>query len=144
MHVRDVSEQFGSAASVSCRGPKTTRSGLAFSFTMMFIAMAIISALQTLGPRWAKSLLEPSKLDGLVEVSSLLASFISVLILHEAGHLAAAILMRFELLALSLGPFRIAHLHGKWSFQFSAKTLLSGSLSAIPRSNEFFGALGRS
>jgi hypothetical protein len=121
-------------------GLKTTRSDFAYSCTMIFVAMGIIIALQTLGPRSVQHVLNMPRSDGLGGLSALLTSFIAVLVVHEAGHLVAAILMKFELLALSLGPIRVAHLHGRWSFQFNAKNLFSGAVSAIPRTNEFWRA----
>src|SRR5690242_19810280 len=67
-------------------------------------------------------------------LSAFWAAFAAGIGLHETGDLLAAILQDFKILGASLGPIRVVHFHGKWTFQFSG-TVLSGSISAVPREN---------
>ncbi|MGA7411770.1 MAG: hypothetical protein WBW33_14930 [Bryobacteraceae bacterium] len=117
---------------------KTPRSDAVFSCVMMLIAATFMCVLQYAGPRSVQTVLDPPKLHSLEGLTALIVSFTFVLTLHEAGHLVGAIAMRFELLALSLGPFRVARLHGNWSLQFNARRLFSASVSAVPRTNRFW------
>lgn len=67
------------------------------------------------------------------ELTVLFVAMIAAVAVHEAGHLAMAVALDFDVLGGSLGPIRAIRLHRAWSFQFSWN-LFSGSVIAIPRS----------
>jgi hypothetical protein len=99
------------------------------------MAMALGLTLEFVRPSWASVLFQPMRLD-FTGISATLTAFVAALALHEFGHFAAAVFMHFEILGVSLGPLRITRLHGKSTVQFSAKTLFTGSVSAVPRNLE--------
>jgi hypothetical protein len=105
-----------------------------FSWNLMLLAVAIGIAAKAFGPSWARMLFEGVRLETVAALGAFMAALGAGIVLHEAGHLTAALLLDFEILGASLGPVRAAHFHGKWTFQFSG-TLFSGSISAIPRQN---------
>jgi len=63
------------------------------------------------------------------------ACFASV-ILHECGHLIAALLLRCEILGGSMGPLRAMRLTGRWRFQISGCHALRASVIAAPRKED--------
>ena len=114
--------------------PPVTSGGRSQStIRLILLAVVIGVAVQLCGPLWIQALFSAVRLESYRELMACVAAFIASIALHEAGHLLAAILLKFEVLGGSLGPFRVSRFHGEWSFQFSTRTLFSGSVSAIPR-----------
>jgi hypothetical protein len=105
-----------------------------FSWHLLLLAVAIGIAAKLFGPSWARMLFQGVRLESLSALGAFAAAFAAGIVLHEAGHLIAGVLLDFELIGASLGPLRAAYFHGKWTFQLSG-TLFSGSISAIPRNN---------
>ncbi len=64
-----------------------------------------------------------------------LAAFLA-LTAHEMGHLLAAVCCRFEVLTVSLGAFRFTRAQSGWRVAAKRQRLFTGSVTAIPRSNE--------
>jgi hypothetical protein len=116
------------------RSLESARSKSKFSWQLLLLALAIGIAAKIFGPSWVRMVFQAVGLGTTAALSAFWAAFAAGIFLHEAGHLLAAILQDFEILGASLGPIRAVHFHGKWTFQFSG-TLLSGSISAIPREN---------
>ena len=104
------------------------------SWNLLAAGVGIGLALRVFGPSWVQLLLHSTAVDHLDGLIALLAALAAAILLHEAGHLAAALLLDFDVLGGSLGPLRAIRLHGKWSLQFSGN-LFSGSVIAIPRRN---------
>ncbi len=105
-----------------------------FSWKLLLVAVAIGIVAEIFGPSSARMLFQGVKFETVSALIAFFAAFAAAIVLHEAGHLMAALLLDFEILGGSLGPVRAAHFHGKWTFQLSG-ALLSGSISAIPRHN---------
>jgi hypothetical protein len=116
------------------RSLENARTKSKFSWQLLLLALAIGIAAKVFGPSWARMIFQVVGLGTVTGLSAFWAAFGAGIVLHEAGHLLAAVLQDFEILGASLGPIRAVHFHGKWTFQFSG-TLLSGSISAIPREN---------
>jgi MFS family permease len=112
------------------------RSSPLFSCALLAIAVSLGFALQRIGPVWLSRVFEPAGRGGIDVVFCLLAATVTALIVHESGHLLAALFLRFEVLGFLLGPVRVSRLHGKYTVRVSGKRLLSGSISAIPRDTE--------
>jgi hypothetical protein len=108
------------------------------SCSLLLITMIAVSGVQALGPAWARAVFEPLALGGFKAQATLLAVFIFVVVIHEVGHLATAVFMKFRVLAMSVGPLRIARLHRKWTVTLSAKGLFAASISAIPLTDKFW------
>lgn len=104
-------------------------------WNLLAAALGIGLALRLFGPAWVHGLLRSTAIGTAVGLSALIAALETSIVLHEAGHLAAALLADFEVLGGSLGPVRTMRLHGRWTLQFSG-SLLSGSVIAIPRRND--------
>lgn len=106
-----------------------------FSFGLLLVALALGAAVEALGPTWARTVFQSVKLGSLAGISALLAALAISIVLHEGGHLTAAILANFEVLGICLGPLRATRSHYNWKLQFSGK-LLAGSISAVPRDTD--------
>lgn len=63
-----------------------------------------------------------------------LAALFASVVVHEGGHLTAALFLRFDVTGASIGPVRISRLHGRWWVHFSWRRLFLGSVTATPRS----------
>lgn len=105
-----------------------------FSWHLLLLAVAIGIVAEIFGPSWALMVFQGVRLETLSALTAFMAAFAAGIVLHEAGHLVAALFLDFEILGGSLGPVRAAHFHGKWTFQPSG-AILSASISAIPRHN---------
>ena len=108
-----------------------------FSLTMLLLAVLIGAAIKVFGPIWAQLIFSAVRLDSFAALSALLCALVAVIVLHEAGHFMAALLLDFEILGICIGPIRATRSHGAWSIQLSGK-LFAGSLSAIPRGTLFW------
>ena len=105
------------------------------SLALLAGALVIGTAMQVFGPRWVRSLVEVVQLNSIGSASALLLALVTAMVLHEVGHLVAAVFFDFEILGGSFGPVRAVHLHGKWTAQFCSTRGFNGSISAIPRDN---------
>jgi hypothetical protein len=90
------------------------------------------AAAETFGPASVRLAFRSIDLVSTRGLSAALIAFLAVVTMHEAGHLAAAICMRFKILGIALGPFRLTRLHCRWTCRFIARNLFTGSISAIP------------
>lgn len=106
-----------------------------FSLALLSAAILLGGAIKLCGPAWAQSIFHAVTLDNLGGLSALLAALAASVVLHEAGHLVAALLLDFETVGICIGPVRATRSYGKWSVHGSSK-LFTGSVSAIPRSVE--------
>ena len=106
------------------------------SCALLGIAISTGFVVRSIGPVWLSRAFEPPNGDGVDVVFCLFAAMVAALIVHESGHLLAALSQRFEVLGFLLGPVRVTRLHGKYTVQVSGKRSISGSISAIPRDTE--------
>jgi hypothetical protein len=113
--------------------PVAGRSGI--SWNLLAAGIGIGLALSLLGPAWVQILLNSTAVNHVDGLVALFAALAAAILLHEAGHLAAALVLDFDVLGGSLGPLRGIRLHSRWSLQFSG-SLFSGSVIAIPRRND--------
>ena len=103
---------------------------------LLVFALAIGIAMNVLLPSWTAIFVDTVTLGNIAGLTALFSALAAAILLHEGGHLVAALLMRFEILGASLGPLRVTRVHGKWTLHLAGGTFFSGSVSAIPRSNE--------
>jgi hypothetical protein len=103
-----------------------------FSFVLLVLAVALGAAVELFGPTWAQAIFQSVQLNNPAGIGALFAALVTSIVLHEGGHLLAAVLMDFEILGICLGPVRATRSHGKWKITGSGK-LLTGSISAVPR-----------
>ncbi|HSU59527.1 MAG TPA: site-2 protease family protein [Bryobacteraceae bacterium] len=113
------------------RSPKTARTSTAITFTLTLSLVIGFVLLPLLRPAWLPAL-HTVPTGGTKANSALAAAFIAAIALHEFGHLTAAIAVKFEILGIALGPFRFARLYGESTVSFRVKSLLGGSISAVP------------
>lgn len=106
---------------------------LLFHTSLLLAALAMGEALLAFGPRWARSIFATVHLDSPRGIGAVCAALLLGVLVHELGHLAAALALDFEILGISLGPLRWRWLHGRSAVQFSWKRLLTCSVSAVPR-----------
>jgi hypothetical protein len=105
-----------------------------FSWHLLLMAVAIGIAAKLVGPSWVRMLFQGVRLETFSAFTAFTAAFVAGIVLHEAGHFLAGVLLDFEFIGASLGPIRAAYFHGRWTFQLSG-SLFSGSISAIPRND---------
>jgi hypothetical protein len=111
------------------------RAGFSFSLGLLAIALGGGAILQFFGTTGARRIFEAVKLTGMTSLDALFAALASAVLLHESGHLVAALMMRFEILGIGLGPLRVSRTNGKWTVRPSGR-LFSASISAVPRNME--------
>lgn len=97
------------------------------------IALAIGAAMHIAAPAAVKTAFGQVKLDSAAALAFLLIACAASMLLHECGHLAAALLLGFDVLGGSFGPFRIERLNGCWRFRLVRGNLFRASVAAIPR-----------
>ena len=102
-----------------------------FSWGLLAALGVFALAARYLGPTWLR-VFEATGIRTLDDWTALLAALFAAIVVHEAGHLVAAVALDFDVLGGSLGPVRAIRLHRSWSFQLSSN-LFSGSVIAIPR-----------
>jgi hypothetical protein len=100
---------------------------------LILLSLFIGIAVQFFGPAWIQAVFDAVRLQNFEEIAACLTALACSVVLHEAGHLIAALFLKFEILGGSLGPFRISRFHGQLSFRVSTRALFSGSVSAIPK-----------
>lgn len=103
-----------------------------------YLSLFLLSLALGLGAKYALPLqfhlvLRGPDITHMKGVSILLAAAATSIVLHEGGHLLAALLMDFEIMALAVGPFRFVRLNESWEFRFTPRSFFSGSVSAVPR-----------
>ena len=124
------------APQVSASGRRRQGREVLFLAALFGIALAVGGVLQWFSPAWLERALALVKLNSPAAVVALLAALAISVVVHEGGHLVAALLLDFQLMGASLGPFRLQCLHGKWRLQFSARKMFAGSISAVPKELE--------
>ncbi len=102
-----------------------------FSWGLLVLVAAFALAARYLGPIWLR-VFEATGIRTLEDWTMLLAALLAAIVIHEAGHLSAALALDFDVLGGSLGPVRLIRMHRSWSIQLSWN-LFSGSVIAIPR-----------
>lgn len=100
---------------------------------LLFIALAVGMGIRAAAPAALQAAFDQLKLDGVANIALLLAACFVSMLLHECGHLVAALLLRFEVLGGSLGPLRIERLNGRWRFRTKKSGLFRASVAAVPR-----------
>lgn len=99
----------------------------------LFIALAFGMGMRAAAPAAVRAAFDQLKLDSLIDVMLLLAACFISMLLHECGHLTAALLLRFDVLGGSFGPLRIEQRGGHWTFRIAKGSLFRGSVAAVPR-----------
>ena len=107
--------------------------GLQTFLPLLLLALGLGSVVEYLAPFQTGAVFGAIDLRYPSGVIALFSALALVVVAHEGGHLLAALLMNFQILGIALGPFRAMRSYGKWRVRFSAKSLFSGSVSAVPR-----------
>jgi hypothetical protein len=105
-------------------------------WNLVAAAFGVALALRLLGPEWMR-VLDLGGAHTLGELALLFAALNLAIVAHEAGHLALAWALNFDILGGSLGPVRAIRMHNTWSFQFRW-SLFSGSVIVVPRGGESY------
>jgi hypothetical protein len=109
--------------------PATRHDGL-FSLLLLLPAVALLWVCRTVGPASFRPLFGDQPFHPVLLVAAVLAA----MLVHEAGHLLASLLLGFRILGGALGPLQIQRQPGECKASWSWKTLFTASISAIPRS----------
>ncbi len=102
------------------------------SLLVFGVALMFVFAARLFGPAWAKTIFAEASLARTSDALSLIAAFFASILLHELGHLTAALALGFDVLALNLGPLRYSRNDGEWSLQWKAYGWWSASVAAVP------------
>jgi hypothetical protein len=97
-----------------------------FQILLLVLAIAAVLTASFFGPPQIHDLFRP------VDMPRLVAAMLAAVLVHEGGHLLAALALDFHFLGLSLGPFRLQTLHGQWKFSASLENCFAASISASP------------
>ncbi len=115
---------------------RTTSARSLFSWKLLLLAVLLGSAIQVAGPGWAQAIFRAISVTGIAGASAIFVALFAAVVLHEAGHFLAASAVGFRILGVSLGPVRVSFWHGYRTWKLSGKNFLTGSVSAIPRSDK--------
>ena len=127
---------FPDAAS-SLAGRRRARSASLSTIAWIFAGSFLVLLMGTISLPWAAAFRPVSFSSPADALLLVLAAFLA-LIIHELGHLLAAIACRFEVLTISLGALRFSRAQSGWCVATRAKRVFTGSVTAIPRTNEFW------
>lgn len=105
---------------------------------LLFAALAIGIGMRAAAPTAVRAALGQWKLDSAASLALLVAACAVSIVLHECGHLAAALLLRFEVIGGSLGPLRLEKLGGHWRLRLTPRNFFRGSVAAVPVRSEFW------
>ncbi len=97
------------------------------------MAVVLLNTCRALGPLWFRQWFMPAPFKDSGDLALFFGAVFSALVVHELGHLLAALGFGFHFLGASFGPLQIQTLHGEWKLSVS-KRIFSGSISAIPSS----------
>jgi hypothetical protein len=114
--------------------PQRTRSAFASVIALFTSAVALGLIARATQPGWSAVVFRRLPLQTIDGWAACFVALVSSVALHECGHLAAALALRFEVTAMSLGPFRVSRLHGDWTLQVMWRRFFLASVSATPRS----------
>lgn len=96
-------------------------------------SVAFCGLLKFLGPAAVTIVLEHATLGRGEQLVTLLAALAASVLIHEGGHLLAAILLGFDVLGAALGPWRISRVNGSWTVRFWGGNWFAASVSALPK-----------
>lgn len=103
---------------------------------LLLVALAIGAGMHAAAPAAARVAFSQLKLDNAAALAFLLAACAVCIVLHECGHLVAALSLHFEVLGGSLGPFRIERSNSRWRFRLLRANLFRASVAAVPRGSK--------
>ena len=106
---------------------------LRFHLLLLALAIALGVLLQLYGPSWLQIVFAAVKLDSLAGVSALLLALSASIIVHELGHLSAALFLNYEVLGAALGPLQLDVWHNQARLRFTPGPWFRCSVSAVPR-----------
>ncbi|MBV8811028.1 MAG: M50 family metallopeptidase [Acidobacteriaceae bacterium] len=106
-----------------------------FSWKLLLLAVVLGCAIEVAGPGWAQAIFRAISITDAGGISAIFAALFAAVVLHELGHFLAALAVGFRILGVSLGPVRVSFWHGQRMWKLSTKNLLTGSVSAIPRTD---------
>jgi Zn-dependent protease len=104
-----------------------------FHVLLLGLAIVIGTWLQTAGPPWVVAIFDHVRLDTVTGVAALLSAFLLSIVVHELGHLAAALSLNYEVLGGALGPLRFERWHSRVMFRYAGENWFRCSISAVPR-----------
>ncbi len=113
-------------------GPKRRWDGV-FAFALLIPAWAFLWICRVYGPGPVRVLFGFVPLEVPSDLVLLLASVMAAVLVHEGGHLIAALMLGFRVLGGSVGPVQMQRLPGVWKISWSMKSFFTGSVSAVPR-----------
>jgi hypothetical protein len=105
-----------------------------FSTCLLIVAFLIVWAARSFAPEAVGVWFYPLPVQSPGDLVLMLAALAAAMVVHEAGHLFAALFLGFRVLGCSLGPVHFQFLHGQSKLSWSAKTFFSASVSAVPSS----------
>jgi len=108
-------------------------SELRFQTQLLGTAVVVGAALQLTGPWWIRAIFEQIKIDSFAGVSALLLAAAASMLVHELGHLVAALCLNYEIVGCGLGPWQYERQHGKGSVLYDRKNWFRCSVSAVAR-----------
>lgn len=106
------------------------------SLFLLLGALCLGVLVRSFGPAFLSACFRPVPILELPGLLALIAGLSSAVVLHEAGHLLAALANNFEVSGMVLGPFRFVRLGASWSLTLKANRLFEASVSAFPKTQK--------
>jgi hypothetical protein len=116
----------------------TKGSEAAFSLSLLVLALVFIWTCRSFSPDPIRHWFAQVPLNTPFDLLLLPAAVLAAILLHEAGHLLASLLLGFRILGGSIGPFQIQMIPGDSKISWSWKTAFTGSISAVPRGMHYW------
>ena len=107
-----------------------------FSACLLVAALSLGALVRSFGPGFLSECFRPVPIFDLSGLLALVAGLFGAVVLHEAGHLFAAIMNDFEVSGMVIGPFRLVRLGTSWTIILKKHRLFEASVSAFPRTRE--------
>jgi hypothetical protein len=104
-----------------------------FHLFLLGLALVLGASLQAAGPAWSRAIFDQVKPGSLLGFAALLLALLTSILVHELGHLSAALFLNYEILGFAFGPFRCERQHGKMIFRNAERDWFSCSISAVAR-----------
>jgi hypothetical protein len=109
-------------------------------FALLALGLLGAAAMEVFGPASVRFAYRHIDLGGVPGLLAAFVAFVAVLTLHELGHLAGAIVMRFKVTGVTLGPLRVERKLGRNSCRFILRNWFKGAVSAVPMDDRHWRA----
>jgi hypothetical protein len=99
---------------------------------MLILAASLIWLGNLHGPAFIRPFFDAVPFETPTDTFLFVGTMVAAMLVHEAGHFLASVLLGFRMLGASIGPFQLQVLHRNWKISYSARRFFTASVSAVP------------